>query len=63
MADIQWCGLEGGFRAEVLAGARAMGYEPAALSFGYARLYMISRDGAVWIGASDPRHDGRPRGY
>lgn len=55
--------LEGGFRAETLAGARAMGYEPAALSFGYARLYMIARDGAAWIGASDPRHDGEPRGY
>ena len=55
--------LEGGFRAEMLAGAREMGYEPAALSFGYARLYMIARDGAAWVGASDPRHDGRPRGY
>lgn len=55
--------LEGGFSAETLAAARAMGYEPAALSFGYARLYMIARDGAAWVGASDPRHDGEPRGY
>ena len=55
--------LEGGFSAETLAGARAMGYEPAALSYGYARLYMIARDGSLWVGASDPRHDGEPRGY
>lgn len=55
--------LEGGFSAETLAAAREMGYEPAALSFGYARLYMVARDGAAWVGASDPRHDGEPRGY
>lgn len=55
--------LEPGFNAETLAGARAMGYEPAALSSGYARLYMIVRDGERWIGAADPRHDGEARGF
>jgi gamma-glutamyltranspeptidase/glutathione hydrolase len=55
--------LEGGFSAEVLEDARSMGYEPTALSFGYARLYMIVRAGDRWIAVSDPRHDGEPRGY
>ena len=58
--DVQ---LEGGFSADVLAGARDIGYRPRALSFGYARLYMIVRDGDRWIAVSDPRHDGEPRGY
>ena len=52
-----------GFSAEVLGQIRAMGYEPAAESFGYARLYMIVRKGGRWIGAADPRHDGEVRGW
>lgn len=55
--------IENGFGAELLGQARAMGYEPAALSFGYARLYMIVREGDRWIGVADPRHDGEVRGY
>lgn len=55
--------LEHGFGAELLAGIRAMGYEPTAESFGYARLYMIARDGERWIGVADPRHDGEVRGF
>ncbi len=55
--------IEGGFSAAVLERVRTMGYEPAALSFGYARLYMIVRSGDRWIAVADPRHDGEPRGY
>ncbi len=55
--------LENGFDADLLAEARRMGYEPAALSFGYARLYMIVRQGNRWIGVADPRHNGEVRGY
>jgi gamma-glutamyltranspeptidase / glutathione hydrolase len=55
--------LEGGFEPDLLAQARAMGYFPTAQAFGYARLYMIVRDGNRWIGAADPRHDGQVRGY
>lgn len=55
--------LEGGFSADVLADARSMGYNPGALSFGYARLYMIVRVGDRWVAVADPRHDGEPRGY
>jgi gamma-glutamyltranspeptidase/glutathione hydrolase len=55
--------LEGGFEPDLLARARAMGYFPTAQAFGYARLYMIVRDGTRWIGAADPRHDGQVRGY
>ena len=55
--------LEGSFDPAALEGIRAMGYRPTAQSFGYARLYMIVRDGARWIGAADPRHDGQVRGY
>lgn len=55
--------LENGYNAEVLGQARAMGYEPAALSFGYARVYMIVRQGDHWIGVADPRHNGEVRGY
>jgi gamma-glutamyltranspeptidase / glutathione hydrolase len=40
-----------------------MGYAPAALSFGCARLYMIAREGGRWIGVADPRHNGEVRGY
>jgi hypothetical protein len=39
-----------------------MGYRPTAQSFGYARLYLIVREGDRWIGAADPRHDGQVRG-
>ena len=55
--------LEGEFDPTVLFAARNMGYEPTAQSFGYARLYMIVRDGDQWIGVADPRHDGQVRGY
>lgn len=55
--------LETGFDAEVLRGAREMGYEPAALSFGYARLYMIVRQGDHWVAVADPRHNGEARGW
>jgi gamma-glutamyltranspeptidase/glutathione hydrolase len=55
--------LENGFSPEVLEQARSMGYAPEALSFGYARLYMIVRVGDQWIAVADPRHDGEARGY
>ncbi|MGH7507302.1 MAG: gamma-glutamyltransferase, partial [Longimicrobiales bacterium] len=55
--------LENGFSADVLHDVRAMGYQPAALSFGYARLYSIVRAGDHWIAVADPRHDGEPRGW
>ena len=55
--------LEGAFDPAALEGVRAMGYQPTAQSFGYARLYLIVRDGNRWIGAADPRHDGQVRGY
>jgi gamma-glutamyltranspeptidase/glutathione hydrolase len=55
--------LEGAFDPSALEGVRSMGYQPAAQSFGYARLYLIVRDGNRWIGAADPRHDGQVRGY
>ncbi|MEJ2679103.1 MAG: gamma-glutamyltransferase family protein [Gemmatimonadota bacterium] len=55
--------IENGFAARTLHDVRAMGYRPAALSFGYARLYMIVREGDVWVGVADPRHDGEARGY
>ncbi len=38
-------------------------FEPDALSFSYARLYVVVRMGGQWIGAADPRHDGEVRGY
>ena len=55
--------LEGAFDPAALERVRAMGYLPTAQSFGYARLYLIARDGKRWIGAADPRHDGQVRGY
>ena len=55
--------LEGAFDPSALEGVRAMGYRPTAQAFGYARLYLIVRDGNRWIGAADPRHDGQVRGY
>ena len=55
--------LEGAFDPAALEGVRGMGYRPTAQSFGYARLYLIVREGNRWIGAADPRHDGQVRGY
>ena len=55
--------LEGAFDPAALEGVRAMGYQPTAQSFGYARLYLIVREGNRWVGAADPRHDGQVRGY
>ena len=55
--------VEHGFRPELLAEVRAMGYEPVTESSGYARLYLIVRRGGEWIGVADTRHDGQPRGY
>ena len=55
--------LEHGFSPAVLEGMRAMGYVPTEPEFGYARLYLIARRGDAWVGAADPRHDGRVRGY
>lgn len=55
--------LEGEFDPTALEGIRAMGYQPTAQSFGYARLYLIVRQGNRWVGAADPRHDGQVRGY
>jgi gamma-glutamyltranspeptidase / glutathione hydrolase len=55
--------LEGAFDPAALEGVRAMGYQPTAQAFGYARLYLIVRQGNRWVGAADPRHDGQVRGY
>jgi gamma-glutamyltranspeptidase/glutathione hydrolase len=55
--------LEGEFDPTALEGVRAMRYQPTAQSFGYARLYLIVRQGNRWVGAADPRHDGQVRGY
>lgn len=55
--------LEHGFTPQLLREVRTMGYEPAAESAGYARLYLIVRRGNSWVGVADTRHDGQPRGY
>jgi gamma-glutamyltranspeptidase/glutathione hydrolase len=55
--------LEGAFDPTALEAVRGMGYVPRAQSFGYARLYLIARDGDRWVGAADPRHDGQVRGW
>jgi len=55
--------LEGAFDPAALEDVRAMGYQPTAQSFGYARLYLIVREGDRWVGAADPRHDGQVRGF
>lgn len=55
--------LEHGFTPALLQAIREMGYEPAAQSSSYARLYMIVRGDDGWIAVADPRHDGEPRGY
>ncbi|MFB3853887.1 MAG: gamma-glutamyltransferase family protein [Vicinamibacterales bacterium] len=55
--------LAHGFPPEVLKDIRERGYEVLAESEGYARLYLVKRAGGVWVGVSDPLHDGRPRAY
>jgi len=55
--------VEGGFDADVLAGAKAMGYLPVLPGFGYARVYLIARRGNGWVAAADPRHDGEARAW
>jgi gamma-glutamyltranspeptidase/glutathione hydrolase len=59
-AEIQ---METGFTASALEAARTMGWEPTALSPGYARIYMIARRGGRWIAVADPRHNGEARGH
>jgi len=59
-AEVQ---METGFTAGALEEARTMGWEPTALSPGYARIYMIVRRGGKWIAVADPRHNGEARGY
>lgn len=54
---------ENGFNPATLAGARAMGYTPTPDASGYARVYVIAREGDRWVGAADPRHNGGARGY
>ena len=55
--------VEDRFEGQLLEEARRMGYDPQALSPGYARIYLVSRQGDRWVGVSDPRHDGQPRGF
>jgi gamma-glutamyltranspeptidase/glutathione hydrolase len=52
-----------GFTPQILREFRAKGYDPTAESVGYARLYLIVRQGDRWVGVADPGHDGQPRGY
>ena len=55
--------VEHGFSPGLLREVRAMGYDPVTESSGYARLYLVVRQGDRWIGVADTRHDGEPRGY
>lgn len=55
--------VEDGIDPAVLAGARAMGYQPVPSGFEYARIYLVVRRSGKWIGVADPRHDGQVRGY
>lgn len=55
--------IENGFDPNVLADVRAMGYDLQALSEGYARLYLVSKEDGKLIGVADPRHDGEVRGF
>jgi gamma-glutamyltranspeptidase/glutathione hydrolase len=55
--------VEHGFTPDLLRDVRAMGYDPVTESSGYARLYLVVRQGDQWIGVADTRHDGQPRGY
>lgn len=54
---------ENGFNTATLGEVRAMGYIPTPDADGYARVYVIARDGDRWIAAADPRHNGGARGY
>lgn len=54
---------ENGFDPAALAGAKAMGYTPTPDASGYARVYVITRQGDRWVGVADPRHNGGARGY
>ncbi|WP_441001362.1 gamma-glutamyltransferase [Fodinibius sp. SL11] len=55
--------VERGFEPDVLKKVRDMDYYIEALSQGYARMYLISKENGQLIGVSDPRHDGEPRGF
>lgn len=55
--------METGFSAAALEEAKKMGWEPTALSPGYARIYVIARRGDRWVAVADPRHNGEARGY
>lgn len=55
--------METGFTAATLEAARAMGWEPTALTPGYARIYAIVRREGRWVAVADPRHNGEARGY
>lgn len=55
--------IEKGFSNDILVELRKMGYDIQALSKGYARLYLVSKENGNLIGVSDPRHDGEPRGF
>lgn len=55
--------IETGFSAAVLEAASDRGWQPAALSPGYARLYLVVRRNDRWIAVADPRHSGEARGY
>lgn len=58
--DVQ---VERTFDESVLRRARERGYEVHPRGDGYARLYVIVRQGDDWVGAADPRHDGAVRGF
>ncbi len=55
--------LERGFPPTVLRDIRVTGYDPTPRADGFARIYLVTRGAAGWIGVADPRHDGQPRGY
>lgn len=55
--------VEHGFSPDVLAEARKAGYDPVNPSPGYARIYLVARQGDSWVGVADPRHDGEARAY
>jgi len=55
--------IEKGFDLSILNEVRDMGYDIQSLSQGYARLYLVSKEGGKLIGVADPRHDGEVRGY
>jgi gamma-glutamyltranspeptidase/glutathione hydrolase len=54
---------ENGFQTATLGEVRRMGYVPTPDASGYARVYVIAREGDRWVGAADPRHNGGARGY